>query len=134
MSKFLKIVEENRPLSSEELGKVTPLKRIFQRALLSESNKTILEDLGLVKVIVTDRSDDITLKFNDSTTVIFRPEVVKEEENEGEVISTARSIRGVDPNLDKASDGVEAEVRAKAPVMVPVLNRVRQTLRNLKPR
>jgi hypothetical protein len=72
MSKFLKIVEENRPLTSQELDKVTPIKRIIQRAFLSDENEPMLENLGLERVMVTYRSNYIIFKFNYCVAVIYK--------------------------------------------------------------
>jgi hypothetical protein len=82
MSKFLKLVAESRPLAAHELNKVTPIKRIFHRALLADSNKAILEDIGLEGIQITNTSDDIILKFNDGTVITYSVEVVREEDNE----------------------------------------------------
>lgn len=101
MSKFLKIVEENRPLTSEELDKVTPIKRIFQRALLSNENKSMLDNLGLSKVEVTDNSNDITLKFKDGFVVTYTAEAMKEEETEDPVTSAAETVAAEDPQEKK---------------------------------
>ena len=97
MSKFLKIVEENRPLTSQELDKVTPIKRIFQRALLSNENKSMLNELGLSKVEVTENSNNITLRFKDGFVVTYTAEAMKEEETEDQVISAAETIAAEDP-------------------------------------
>ena len=101
MSKFLKIVEENRPLTSQELDKVTPIKRIFQKALLSNENKSMLDNLGLSKVEVTDNSNDITLRFKDRFVVIYTAEAMKEEETEDPVTSAAETVAAEDPQGKK---------------------------------
>lgn len=101
MSKFLKIVEENRPLTSQELDKVTPIKRIFQKALLSNENKSMLDNLGLSKVEVTDNSNDITLRFKDGFVVIYTAEAMKEEETEDPVTSAAETVAAEDPQGKK---------------------------------
>jgi hypothetical protein len=101
MSKFLKIVEENRPLTSQELDKVTPIKRIFQKALLSNENKSMLDNLGLSKVEVTDNSNDITLRFKDGFVVMYTAEAMKEEETEDPVTSAAETVAAEDPQGKK---------------------------------
>jgi hypothetical protein len=101
MSKFLKIVEENRPLTSQELDKVTPIKRIFQKALLSNENESMLDNLGLSKVEVTDNSNDITLRFKDGFVVMYTAEAMKEEETEDPVTSAAETVAAEDPQGKK---------------------------------
>lgn len=89
MSKFLKLVEENRPLTSQELDKVTPVKRIIQRALLSDASKPMLDEIGLQKVIVTEDNNNIILKFNDGTILTYTAEITKEEESEDVIRNAA---------------------------------------------
>lgn len=96
MSKFLKLIEANRPLTAQELDKVTPIKRIIQRALLSDNNKNILEDIGLQKVEVVEQSSNIILKFKDGTVITFIAEVIKEEDEDA-VISAGEMIASGDP-------------------------------------
>lgn len=127
MSKFLKIVEANRPLTSQELDKVTPIKRFIQRAFLSDESGPMLEDLGLERVIVTDRSNDIIFKFNDGVAVIYKAEIIKEEE-EGEVIAAAEVGKDIDKNIGGALTKLKQKVGLKAGRIVPKLKELESTI------
>lgn len=126
MSKFLKIVEENRPLTSTELDKVTPLKRIFQKALFSEDNNEILKNLGLARVIITERSNDIILKFQDGVTVIYSADVVQEEESEDEdtLMTAAGVVKDINQPVKRAYDTLTKVATAKAPMIAKKLGDV----------
>ena len=128
MSKFLKLVEENRPLTSQELDKVTPIKRIIQRALLSDVNKAILDDIGLQKVEVTQNSNNITLKFKDNTILTYILELAKEEETEDAVLRAGETIAASDPEKRKP---VTQELNKYKTTVKSVETKVADNLRKL---
>jgi anion-transporting ArsA/GET3 family ATPase len=121
MSKFLKIVEENRPLTSQELDKVTPIKRIFQRALLSDENRSMLEELGLTKVEVTENSNNITLRFRDGFVITYAAEAMKEEETEDVVVAAAKVGKDLDKNINSAWNSLSKKVSLKSNRITPKL-------------
>ena len=121
MSKFLKIVEENRPLTSQELDKVTPIKRIFQRALLSDENRSMLEELGLTKVEVTENSNNITLRFRDGFVITYAAEAMKEEETEDAVVVAAKVGKDLDKNINSAWNSLSKKVSLKSNRIIPKL-------------
>jgi anion-transporting ArsA/GET3 family ATPase len=121
MSKFLKIVEENRPLTSQELDKVTPIKRIFQRALLSDENRSMLEELGLTKVEVTENSNNITLRFRDGFVITYAAEAMKEEETEDAVVAAAKVGKDLDKNINSAWNSLSKKVSLKSNRITPKL-------------
>lgn len=130
MSKFLKIVEENRPLTSEELDKVTPIKRIFQRALLSDENRSMLNELGLSKVEVTENSNNITLKFKDGFVVSYVAEAMKEEETEDAIIRAGKTVAAEKPKgqTAQAVGEYERELKATEPLLPPAIKNMSKIL------
>lgn len=134
MSKFLKIVEENRPLTSEELDKVTPIKRIFQRALLSDENKARLSELGLVKIEVSENSNNITLKFKDGFVVSYVAEAMKEEETEDAIIRAGKTVAAEKPKgqTAQAVGEYERELKATEPLLPPAIRKMSQLLQGAR--
>ena len=132
MSKFLKIVEENRPLTSQELDKVTPIKRIFQRALLSNENKSMLDELGLSKVEVTENSNNITLRFKDGFVVIYTAEAMKEEETEDAILRAGETVAAEDPEGKKPTTQAvrqyRKELQATEPLLPPAIRNMSKIL------
>ena len=134
MSKFLKIVEENRPLTSQELDKVTPIKRIFQRALLSNENKSMLDELGLSKVEVTENSNNITLRFKDGFVVTYTAEAMKEEETEDAIIRAGKTVAAEKPKgqTAQAVGEYEKELKATEPLLPPAIRNMSQVLQKAR--
>lgn len=129
MSKFLKLVAESRPLAAHELNKVTPIKRIFHRALLADSNKAILEDIGLEGIQITNTSDDIILKFNDGTVITYSVEVVKEED-ENITLSASEDIASEDPKGLVATkyNKVKEKIKRVMPILPRSLDKIESKL------
>jgi hypothetical protein len=129
MSKFLKLVAENRPLAAHELNKATPIKRIFHRALLSDSSKAILEDIGLKDIQVTNTSDDIILKFNDGTVITYSVEVVKEED-ENVTLSASEDVASEDPKglIATKLNKVKEKIKRVKPILPRSLDKMEAKL------
>ena len=59
------------------------------RGASSDENRSMLEELGLTKVEVTENSNNITLRFRDGFVITYAAEAMKEEETEDAVVAAA---------------------------------------------